>query len=65
MYRSLFIVSLTQFISRYIYIYIYLFIYIEYIEYIEYIDTDICSVIWAKRKGLDNSLVCGGTQDRV
>ena len=59
MYRSLFIVSLTQFISRYIYIYIYLFIYIEYI------DTDICSVIWAKRKGLDNSLVCGGTQDTV
>ena len=50
MYRSLFIVSLTQFISRYIYI---------------YIDTDICSVIWAKEKGLDNSLVGGGTQDGV
>ena len=54
MYRSLFIVSLTQFISRYKYIYIYI-----------YIDTDICSVIWTKRKGLDNSLVGGGTQDRA
>ena len=30
-----------------------------------YIDTDICSVIWAKEKGLDNSLVGGGTQDGV
>ena len=49
MYHSLFF-SLTQFISRYIYI---------------YIDTDICSVIWAKEKGLDNSLVGGSTQDGV
>ena len=47
MYRSLFIVSLTQFISRCIYIYIY-------------IDINICSVIWAKGKRLDNSLVGGG-----
>ena len=49
MYRSLFVSSLTQFISRYIYIYIYI-----------YIDINICSVIWAKGKRLDNSLVALG-----
>ena len=50
MYRSLFVF----FPNIYIYIYIYI-----------YIDINICSVIWAKGKRLDNSLVGGGTQDRV
>ena len=51
MYRSLLVFSL-------IYIYIYIYIYNIYI-YI-YIDINICSVIWAKGKRLDNSLVALG-----
>ena len=50
MYRSLFFFPNSIHITLYIY---------------TYIDTDICSFIWTKEKGLDNSLVGGGTQDGV
>ena len=62
MYRSLFIVSLTQFISRCIYMYHSLFVFslTQFIYIYIYIDINICSVIWAKGKRWDNSLVGGG-----
>ena len=69
MYRSLFIVSLTQFISRCIYMYRSLFVFslTQFIYIYTYIDINICSVIWAKGKRWENSLVGGGggTQDGV
>ena len=66
MYRSLFIVSLTQFISRCIYMYRSLFVFslTQFIYIYTYIDINICSVIWAKGKRWENSLVGGGGYSR-